>query len=188
MNHYKLLNSFFLALLIIGSMTGKVARADANACDDYLARHYKTDFKPIGLSFQSREYMGDIRMPHQIAWIRLKSVGEMDFSATPSGYRDIRASVKYNEYATRVNVPAPSGSERVISVILPPGTLRHCEKARVEIDLTHSVGQWGCQVWNNDVKMLRARESNKSFLSCYQIVRPPIGPIVPIRPIQPIRR
>lgn len=164
------------ALLVLFSLAPAGASANPNACDDYLSRHYRKDLRSFVVTYQNRKYMGDIYYPHQAAWIRVRNTGEVGFPASATGFNPITVNLNSSVVSTRIQVPIASGAEKVISVNLPPNTLKHCQKAPVIIDTLHNVGQWGCQVWNNDSSLLVTRDIDK--LACVDIAEP-IGPIGP---------
>lgn len=145
------------------SLCASSAFGNSNACDDYLMRHYRKNLKPISITYQNKDYMGDIYFPHQAVSLKVKSMGEVAFPATASGFKPISVKVGSQSQGTQVPVPIPSGTEKFIKFNLAPNTLKHCQNATVTIDTLHNVGQWGCLVWNDDSSVLKAREANGTF-------------------------
>ncbi|TDJ04583.1 MAG: hypothetical protein E2O68_07935 [Deltaproteobacteria bacterium] len=138
--------------------------AGPNDCDDYIARHYKQDIVPISLRFANRNLVGDIRFPHQAVSITIKNTGQVDMNERAGdvgGFRSMKVRINGVLKTVRFRVPLDSGRTTVVRTTLPPKTLGHCQKAPVEVDVGHTVGQWGCQVWNNDLKTLKARIYNQ---------------------------
>ncbi|MCB0417366.1 MAG: hypothetical protein KDD39_06930 [Bdellovibrionales bacterium] len=163
---------------VVTLLSSASAYADANACDDYIARHYKKDLVPLGITYWNKEWMGDIHFPHQRAIIKVKNTGEVGF--TGSGYKRMKVRVGNSTEEVQIAMPIASGALREVTVILPPGTLSHCKEEEVAIDTIHNVGQWGCQVWNNDQKDLKAIRSGGPMCLKIGPIKP--GPIQPIKP------
>ena len=142
--------------------------ANPNACDDYIARHYKKDLKLMRLFYQNRTHMGDIRFPHQRVSLQVKNIGQVDFTgSTP--YRRMTLKIKGIQTVAQIKMPLKSGESTTVVTTLRPKTLKHCQKTSVVLDVRHDIGQWGCQVWNND----------KSIVTAFQFRRSCRVPILP---------
>lgn len=146
--------------------------ANPNACDDYIARHYKQDIVALSLTYANRSSIGDISFPHQAVFLKIKNTGQVDMNERAGDIRSFRnMKVRINGILkfVRFRVPLDSSRTTIIRTTLPPNTLRHCQKVPVQLDEGHTIGQWGCQVWNNDFRTLRARIYNRFC----RFVRPP---------------
>jgi len=145
---------FFLCSL---GMSGSVL-ADANSCDDYLARHYRKDLILQSVVFSQQTRLPFHFRPYQAVRLTVKNTGEMDFNSASSDsgeFRNVYVKIKGVEYRTRMRVPLDSGEQTVLNINLPLNTLSHCGQALIQIDTRHTAGQWGCQVWNNDTKKVK---------------------------------
>lgn len=138
---------FFCLILLSIS---QVVFADANSCDDYLSRHYRRNLIPTSISFHNR----NISEPYQEVKLSIKNVGEVAFSEP--GLKWMKVKIKNNIRSIQVPMPIGVGQTIILSIAVDPNLLRNCERVPVTIDLDHTVGQWGCQVWNDDSKILQA--------------------------------
>ena len=146
----------FLFVLLAGFTAGSLAHANVDSCDDYLSRHYKKDLKPIGLSFQDRDYMGDIYFPHQAVTVRVRNVGQEPMPGSQSEFARMRVRVAGISRNVQIRRGLPSMQDTYIKFSLPPGTLHHCDNHPVWLDTARNVGQWGCRVFGNDNRSLKA--------------------------------
>lgn len=179
-----------LAILVLAVLCWQTndVRANPNACDDYLARHYKKDLVVTGLRFQNRQRSGG-RVPirYQSVALTVKNTGQVGFPLRGSdnnGWRRLNLRVNGVSRSAYIQMPLASGASTVVRFALPAGTLQNCQNASTQIDTNHWVGQWGCAVWNNDDKLIRAYQSG--VIGC-RILRPPRRPVRPIRPKPPRR-
>lgn len=138
--------------------------ANPNACDDYLARHYKKDLVIKSAQFFNRQYMGDIYYPHQVIKLKIKNQGQVDFNSSSSDdgmWRDLYVKLKGKEYKTRFKIPLDSSQETTVYFNVRPKTVAHCGDYLFEVDTKHTAHQWGCQVWNNDSKTVKTHQQGK---------------------------
>ena len=123
--------------------------ANENSCDDYLTRHYRQDLRPTSVYYSNAVVRG---RPVQIVKLRLKNTGEVDMRPEPneSNHRTMYVRVGLKEVSTQLLLPVDSGQQTTVTLVLPKNSLQNCGKATFAIDTRHTVGQWGCLVWNND--------------------------------------
>ena len=147
---------FLLLMLVLTSS----AHANPNACDDYLSRHYKKDLVLQSANFTNRTLMGDFYFPHQRVVLSIKNSGEVNLNSLPTDdgvYRNIWIKIRGVERKARIKMPIISGQIAKAYLTLPGRALRPCRRETITIDTKHTVGQWGCQVWNNDIKTVVMR-------------------------------
>lgn len=164
-----------LLLILMISLNGSFAWANANSCDDYLSRHYKQDLVLTSVSFINQSQLGGFTLARQTVRLRIKNSGQVTIQAQPGdsgGYRQFKVKIRNRVYNTRIRVPLASGGTTMAHVVVRGRALRHCKNVNVTLDVGKTFGQWGCQVWNNDVKRLLAHERRK--LACF---KKPIYPI-----------
>ncbi len=133
------------------------ALANPNACDDYINRHYKKDLVAQALQFQNQKTRAG--RVYQDVKITLKNQGQVDMNALSSetsNRRTMKVRINGIQRNLSFSIPFDSGTTQVVTLRMPARTLSHCKDAEVAIDLDHTAGQWGCQVWNNDVKQIKA--------------------------------
>ena len=147
-----------MKITILSFLISFAAMANPNACDDYLNRHYKKDLVPKSISFT--EVKDPLRRrTYQKVKLTLKNQGQVDMNAisTDSGNRrSMKIKINGIERTVSFNIPFDSGQTQVVKFSLGKGVLKHCADANVAIDIGHTAGQWGCQVWNNDQKKIKA--------------------------------
>lgn len=168
---------FFIGFFLFVS----VAQANPNACDDYLNRHYKKDLRVTKLEFFPKTHMGDIAFPHQRVKLTLKNTGEVDMNSLAgdsNGYRNLKVKVRGYTRTVRISIPFDSGETNIVYTTIPRNAMVNCRSYEVEIDLDHKVGQWGCQVWNNDKKTFKATIPG---VRCPLVRRPLPRPRIPRR-------
>jgi hypothetical protein len=171
-------------LLVLCTLMLNNVFAGVNDCDDYLQRHYKKDLVVKKLSFSNRTIMGDIQFPHQVLKLTIRNQGQEDFTLNATSYNWRSMKIKVNGVKRRVQfrLPLYSASETTVYATLPPRTLTNCKSSTVQIDLEHTAGQWGCQVWNNDSKTMKAFEERKFCRAIPGTIRIPRridGPRIP---------
>lgn len=178
-----------LILLIALSLVAQTNStfANPNACDDYLARHYKKDLVPQKIHFRNRVHNGRVNIYYQTVTLTVKNTGQVGFPLRTSdnnGWRPLQVRLKGINKTAYIRMPLDSGQSTTVQFAVPAGTLRNCETTSVQIDTNHAVGQWGCAVWNNDAKLLQVSQSG--VFGC-RVVKPRPRPRPPRKPIRPIR-
>lgn len=149
-----------LCLLTVLAATGQ-AFANVDSCDDYISRHYRKDLMPVHIQFQEKNLMGDIYTEHTAIKLFIKNVGEVNMSKSKIPMR-VRINGRLMKGYLYGGVA--SGHWKVLNVITKGHNfLRHCRKAKVQIDLGRQAGQWGCAVFDNDSKYVNVWEANKGL-------------------------
>lgn len=145
-----------IALAFLGMSQAAIAQDNfPNSCDDYIMRHYKRDLVAQSVSFKEKNVAG----AYQQVSLVVKNIGNQ----TITGTGKVLMHVKINGVTRGLYVSRPwaSNETRTLQMAFPMGTLKACQSASIHIDVNHTVGQFGCQTWNNDKKDLKAMMSGK---------------------------
>jgi len=142
-----------------------IALADPNSCDDSLSRHSKMDLVPLWLEFRNITNGGDVEPEYQFVTLSVENIGQRSVSRETATGEDKRMLVAIDgiERWVEFHGGVPPNVGLGFNLTLPKNTLSHCQEIRVQIDMNHTAGQWGCQVWNNDTKFLRAKRRESGY-------------------------
>lgn len=146
---------FISIILFVGFSIPAIA--NDNSCDDYLSRHRRKDLVAKSAYFFNRN-------GHQAVKLKLRNRGEVGFSPVSTdenNYRDLYIEVDGREYFTKFRIPLASSKETTVILKLPADTLTHCGTAEFNVDTRRTAKQWGCRVWNNDLKELQTIQAGK---------------------------
>ena len=155
------------ALLFLGIILGIGAgeiRADVDDCDDYLMRHYRRDLKPVAVIFSNKKYSP---VPMTDLKLKVKNVGEVAIGSDtePKSIKvDFGAGiVRTGSYSGKIQ----PGASRVINMgHSGQGIFSHCQKRTIQMDITRTAGQWGCQCFANDTEQVTFYK-NPSRVLCF---------------------
>ncbi len=147
----------------------------ANSCDDYISRHNKQDLVPV--SFTYKDVTNS--MAKEITMV-IKNQGEVDMNSLPSdvgGLRNLQITMNGQTVTTKFRIPLDSQQSQTLKFNIKTSGIKDCVDVDVLIDPNHGAGQWGCSVWNNDHKTIKAVKAGSN---CFPNVRLPLPPIQPI--------
>jgi len=168
-----------VALSLAGASTFGWAQVDR--CDDYLARHFRKDLKPMYLVYKEPLVNGKKKT---FVFLIVKNTGEVDLNSNFAN-KTMKVSVSPGwNFTAQFGYSVPSGFTRMIQLgQVPNGTFKNCSAKYVQIDTSRTVGQWGCQVFSNDKKMVPVYKRAPGHIPCrYLRIPQPHRPVPRFRP------
>jgi hypothetical protein len=164
--HASVLNAALLASLALAALPVQGLAQD-DACDDYVARHYRKDLVLEAMQVTEVARAGDFG-PFQDVLLTVRNAGDVELDATvpcddPRGCfvttKAIAAKIGSATAHSWMPASIPQGGTAQIFFRLNAGTLRKCSQT-VTLDVQRSAGQWGCNVFSNDVSKIQAAFTN----------------------------
>lgn len=160
------------AIVNVFSLTALSSQTLADQCD-YIGRHYKTDVTVVGGRTFPASRSGDILISPSVL-LTVRNVGVSEFSS-PGGIvnaRRVAVTMKGQTFYGFLPMPLAPGASTTLSVSVPEGFLVQCERVQAAIDTDSALGQYGCDVHQNDTFNLRVRLVSNICLSDTIIIRP----------------